>query len=283
MLNPQRVTFNVQTKKTHSNDLHRGAQKRTLRTMKFRPCIDLHHGKVKQIVGSTLADGQEPETNFISEHTPTWFAQRYRADELTGGHVIKLGSGNEIAAREALAAWPDGLQIGGGITAENAPKWLEAGAAQVIVTSYIFQHGRIDEARLAQLVSEVGKERLVLDLSCRQRNGKYHVVTNRWQTFTETVVDATTLQQLSDCCCEFLVHGVDVEGKQQGMDETLIELLAEHAPIPCVYAGGVRSFQDLEKLYTAGKGKIDVTVGSALDLFGGPLPYQKVVTYCHNA
>lgn len=250
--------------------------------MKFRPCIDLHNGKVKQIVGGSLADGQEPETNFVSEKPPAWFAQLYKKDWLTGGHVIKLGTGNDDAAREALGAWPNGLQVGGGITAENAFQWLDAGAAQVIVTSYIFQNGQIDETRLNKLVAETGRNQLVLDLSCRKKDGQFYVVTDRWQTFTETVVDAAALRQLADCCCEFLVHGVDVEGKQQGMDEELIALLAEHSPIPCVYAGGVRSFEDLEKLNLAGDGKIDVTVGSALDLFGGTLPYRDVVEYCQK-
>jgi len=250
--------------------------------MKFRPCIDLHHGKVKQIVGGSLADGQEPETNFVSDRSPAWFAELYKKDGLTGGHVIKLGEGNEVAARKALAAWPGGLQVGGGITAENAAEWLDAGAAQVIVTSFVFQNGRIDETRLGQLVSAIGKERLVLDLSCRKRDGQYPVVTDRWQTFTETVVNEESLAQLSESCCEFLVHGVDVEGKQQGMDEELIELLATHSPIPCVYAGGVRSFDDLEKLDVAGRGKIDVTIGSALDLFGGAMPYRDVVEFCRS-
>jgi phosphoribosylformimino-5-aminoimidazole carboxamide ribotide isomerase len=250
--------------------------------MKFRPCIDLHDGKVKQIIGGSLTDGAEPETNFVSEKPPAWYAQLYKEDGLTGGHVIKLGTGNDNAAREALAAWPNGLQVGGGITAENAFEWLQAGAAQVIVTSYIFQNGQIDETHLQRLVTEAGRDRLVLDLSCRKKDGQYHVVTDRWQTFTETIVDAHSLQQLSDCCCEFLVHGVDVEGKQQGMDEELIELLAAHSPIPCVYAGGVRSFEDLEKLRKAGNGKIDVTIGSALDIFGGTLPYRDVVNCCNS-
>jgi phosphoribosylformimino-5-aminoimidazole carboxamide ribotide isomerase len=250
--------------------------------MKFRPCIDLHDGKVKQIVGGSLSNGTEPETNFISEKPPSWYAQLYKKNWLTGGHVIKLGSGNDAAAREALAAWPNGLQVGGGITAENAFQWLEAGAAQVIVTSYIFNHGQIDDTRLHKLLAETGRDRLVLDLSCRKKDGRYHVVTDRWQTFTETVVDARSLRQLSDFCCEFLVHGVDVEGKRQGMDEELIALLAEHAPIPCVYAGGVRDFQDLEKLKGAGNGTIDVTVGSALDIFGGTLPFGEVVDFCRN-
>lgn len=250
--------------------------------MNFRPCIDLHNGKVKQIVGGSLTDGLEPETNFVSEKSPAWFAELYQRDELTGGHVIKLGSGNDEAAREALAAWPDGLQVGGGITAENAGQWLDAGAAQVIVTSAIFQNGQIDPERLDALVSAVGKERLVLDLSCRKKEGQYYVVTDRWQTFTETTVDVESLRQLSDRCCEFLVHGVDVEGKQQGVDEQLIKLLAEDSPIPCVYAGGVRSFEDLETLNTIGQGRIAITIGSALDIFGGPLPYREVVEYCRN-
>ncbi len=251
--------------------------------MKFRPCIDLHNGKVKQIIGGSLADGQEPETNFVSEKPPTWFAELYKSDGLAGGHVIKLGTGNDAAAREALAAWPGGLQVGGGITADNALQWLEAGAAQVIVTSAIFRNGIIDEEQLGRLVSKIGKERLVLDLSCRKKDGRYFVVADRWQTFTETVVDAASLFQLSESCCEFLVHGVDVEGKQQGMDEELIALLAAHSPIPCTYAGGVRNFQDLETLTKAGDGKIDVTIGSALDLFGGEMPYRDVVEYCRES
>ncbi len=250
--------------------------------MKFRPCIDLHNGQVKQIVGGSLTDGAEPETNFVSDRTPAWYARMYRDDNLTGGHVIKLGSGNDDAAREALAAWPGGLQIGGGITAENAAEWLDAGAAQVIVTSYLFQNGRFDPGRLKLLVETVGRDQLVIDLSCRKKDDCYYVVTDRWQTFTNTEVNQSSLEGLADYCSEFLIHGVDVEGKQQGMDEELVALLAEYSPIPCVYAGGVRSMEDLEKLDQAGNGKIDVTVGSALDLFGGPLAYKDVVAYCRN-
>jgi phosphoribosylformimino-5-aminoimidazole carboxamide ribotide isomerase len=250
--------------------------------MKFRPCIDLHNGKVKQIVGGSLTDDREPQTHFVSERPPSWYAELYRNDGLIGGHVIKLGSGNDAAAREALEAWPGGLQVGGGITAENAGGWLEAGAAQVIVTSAIFRDGRIDPERLERMVSAVGREHLVLDLSCRKKDEQYFVVTDRWQTFTETAVNAESLNRLADSCCEFLVHGVDVEGKQQGMDEVLIHLLADYSPIPCVYAGGVRSLDDLEDLNRVGQGRIDVTVGSALDIFGGSLPYREVVAYCRS-
>lgn len=251
--------------------------------MKFRPCIDLHDGQVKQIVGGSLKDnGQEPDTNFVSQKSPAWYAELYRKDGLTGGHVIKLGPNNEAAARAALAAWPGGLQVGGGITAENAAEWLEAGASQVIVTSYIFSEGQVDGKRLDRLVSEIGRSRLVLDLSCRQKNDRYYVVTDRWQTFTETVVDAASLAELSHSCSEFLIHGVDVEGMQQGMDEKLISLLAESVSIPCVYAGGVRSFEDLTRLNSAGSGRIDVTIGSALDLFGGRMSYRDVVEYCRE-
>ncbi len=250
--------------------------------MNFRPCIDLHNGKVKQIVGGSLTDGQEPETNFVSDRSPDWYARLYRDDNLAGGHIIKLGTGNDDAAREALAAWPGGLQIGGGITAENAPKWLDAGASQVIVTSYLFQNQQFDPGRLKLLLDTVGKDQLVIDLSCRKKDGEYYVVTDRWQTFTNTIVNESSLRGLAAYCSEFLIHGVDVEGKQQGMDEELIALLAEYSPIPCVYAGGVRSFEDLEKLNEAGRGRIDVTVGSALDLFGGTLAYQDVVAYCRT-
>ena len=247
--------------------------------MKFRPCIDLHDGKVKQIVGGSLTDGREPETNYVSDRSPAWYAERYRADNLEGGHVIKLGAGNDDAAREALAAWPGGLQVGGGLTAENATEWLDAGAAKIIVTSYVFQKQQLDPARLDRLLDVVGRDRLVLDLSCRKKDGEYHVVTDRWQTFTNTLVNEHSLCTLAGYCSEFLIHGVDVEGRQQGMDEELIELLAEHAPIPCVYAGGIRSMEDLECLKVAGNNRIDFTVGSALDLFGGPLPYRDVVNY----
>ena len=248
--------------------------------MKFRPCIDLHNGTVKQIVGSTLRDGHEPQTNFTATHPPAWFARTYAEDDLTGGHIIKLGPGNDDAAREALHAWPGGLQIGGGITAQNASQWLDAGASKVILTSWLFTDGQLDPQKLNQLKTAIGKEQTVLDLSCRLRDGQYHIVTDRWQTFTHTPITPQTLQDLSHYAAEFLIHAVDVEGKQAGIDQPLIEYLAAHSPIPCVYAGGVRSLQDLATIRTLGKDKIDVTIGSALDLFGGPLPYRDAVNFC---
>jgi len=246
--------------------------------MEFRPCIDLHDNKVKQIVGSTLTDdGAQLRTNFESEHTSGHYARLYRADHLTGGHVIMLGGGNEAAAREALAAWPGGLQLGGGICADNAPMWLDAGAAQVILTSWIFRDGRLETERLRELVSRIGAEHLVLDLSCRKRDEKYYIVTDRWQKFTELAVNAATLELLGRSCREFLVHAVDVEGKQSGIDEELVTLLAENSPLDCVYAGGISTLDEIETIRRAGRGRIHFTVGSALDIFGGRLPYRDVV------
>lgn len=245
----------------------------------FRPCIDLHHGKVKQIVGSTLsAKDESVKTNFVAEHDSAWFAELYRRDGLTGGHVIKLGPGNDEAAKRALAAYPQGLQLGGGITAENASEWLAAGAGQLIVTSYIFVDGELRLDRLEKLVQVVGRERLVLDLSCRKLPaGGYRIVTDLWQRFTSLELNAATFNLLADYCCEFLVHAVDVEGKQSGIDTELLGILAEHSPIPCVYAGGIRNFDDINLIRRAGKGKICYTIGSALDIFGGHLSYTEVL------
>ncbi len=236
----------------------------------FRPCIDLRQGKVVQIVGGTLSDsGAGTRTNFESDRPAAWYADRYRRDALTGGHVVMLGPGNEMPARAALAAYPDGLQIGGGITSGNAAGWLASGASHVIVTSWVFREGRLDEERLRELVGIVGRDRLVLDLSCRRRDGEYWVVTDRWQRFTELRVDARTLEDLAVSCSEFLVHAVDVEGLCRGIDEELVRLLGRHSPIPSTYAGGARSLTDLERVEELGGGRVDLTIGSALDLFGG--------------
>lgn len=238
--------------------------------MKFRPCIDLHAGVVKQIVGSTLsASGQSPATNFEAEKPAEWFAGLYRKDNLTGGHVIMLGPGNEEAALAALSAWPGGLQIGGGINDLNAEFWLDNGAEAVIVTSWVFHDGEIDMGRLKKLSRLTGRERLVLDLSCRKREDGYFVVTNRWQTYTAARVSEDLLAALSDYCCEFLIHAVDVEGMCSGIERPLVEILADRGGIPVTYAGGIRSMDDIDIIGSVGRGNIDFTVGSALDIFGG--------------
>ncbi|PIE57185.1 MAG: phosphoribosylformimino-5-aminoimidazole carboxamide ribotide isomerase [Desulfobulbus propionicus] len=247
--------------------------------MRFRPCLDLHDGRVKQIVGASLADAGPLTTNFISDLPPSHFAALYKADALLGGHVIMLGPGNEAAAEEALAAYPDGLQVGGGITLENCKDWLDCGASHVIVTSYVFHDGRLDRERLRRLSTCVGRERLVLDLSCRFQKDGYYVVTDRWQRFTQMQLSEAALANLARYCDEFLVHAVDVEGRSLGVDRALLELLAGILPLPTTYAGGVASMEDLETVERVGQGRIDVTVGSALDIFGGTgLAYQNVVT-----
>lgn len=236
----------------------------------FRPCIDLHEGKVKQIVGGSLTnDAATLRTNFVSTHPPAWYAQLYRRDGLRGGHVVLLGLGNEVAAREALAAYPGGLQLGGGVNPQNARAWLDAGASHVIVTSWVFRDGRLDAARLAELVGVVGRQRLVLDLSCRVRDGRYWVVTDRFQRFTEMELCRDVLDGLSESCAEFLVHAVDVEGLCRGVDAELVTRLGEWTPLPMTYAGGARSISDLETVTRLSAGRVDLTIGSALDIFGG--------------
>ena len=235
----------------------------------FRPCIDLHEGQVKQIVGGTLGAAGNLRTNFVSEKSAAWFAELYRRDNLRGGHVIMLGAGNDEAARSALAAYPGGLHVGGGVNAVNAREWLDAGASHVIVTSWVFREGRVDWARLDELAEKIGKEKLVLDLSCRKRDGKYFVVTDRWQKFTELEVNAATLEKFSNHCAEFLIHAVDVEGLCRGIDTELVKKLGVWTPIPTTYAGGANSLADLEAVTKLGGGNIDLTIGSALDIFGG--------------
>lgn len=245
-----------------------------MKRAQFRPCIDLHEGKVKQIVGSTLTSSNEPQTNFIAEQGPAYFAGLYRQDDLAGGHVIMLGSGNEAAACEALKAYPGGLQAGGGITPGNAATFLNAGADKVIVTSFVFCDGKLQEDRLKEICSAVGKEHLVLDLSCRKRGSDYYIVTDRWQKFTELKISPEVLDKLSDSCSEFLIHAVDVEGKRAGMDTELIDLIAKSTPIDCVYAGGICLLSDIEMIERIGQGRIHYSVGSALDIFGGTLSYR---------
>lgn len=245
----------------------------------FRPCIDLHEGKVKQIVGASLgADSGKLRTNFVSERSAAWYAELYKRDGLSGGHVIMLGPGNEAAALDALRAYPGGLQVGGGIHLQNAPHYLEAGASHVIVTSWVFRDGALDWDRLKALQQTVGKSRLVLDLSCRKKAGQYYVVTNHWQTFTELTISSQTLRELAACCDEFLIHAVDVEGLCQGVDLELVAALADWCPIEATYAGGANSLEDLLKVNEAGQGRIHLTIGSALDIFGGSgVKYEEAV------
>lgn len=236
---------------------------------------------MKQIVGGTLGDSRAGlRTNFVSDRPARWFAELYRKDDLCGGHVIMLGPGNDAAAREALAAWPGGMQIGGGINAENARAWLDAGASHVIITSWVFREGKLDWERLRELVSKIGKAQLVLDLSCRKRDGKYFVVTDRWQKFTEMLVNRETLETLAKYCDEFLIHAVDVEGLCQGIDATLVRDLGQWTPIPTTYAGGARSIEDLKLVSRLGNGRVELTIGSALDIFGGTgVKYEEAVAF----
>jgi phosphoribosylformimino-5-aminoimidazole carboxamide ribotide isomerase len=248
--------------------------------VRFRPCIDLHGGKVKQIVGGTLSDVEPVATvtNFESIESPSFYADLYWRDGLEGGHVIMLGPGNDAGARDALGVHPGWLQAGGGITPANAMQWLDVGAAKVILTSYLFENGDFSFGRLAQIRQVVGRERLVVDLSCRRRGDEYVVACNRWQTLTRLVLGPHILAQLAGDCSELLIHAVDVEGRQGGVDSRLIECLAAWTPLPTTYAGGVRSMADVHLVRELGRNRLDVTVGSALDLFGGRgIAYRELV------
>lgn len=240
---------------------------------KFRPCIDLHDGQVKQIVGGTLSDTSPDtlKTNFVASQSPADFARLYHENGLVGGHVIKLGSGNDPAAKEALAAWPSGLQIGGGITDTNASEWIQAGASKVIITSFLFPDRKFSLERLQRLESLIGRDKLVVDLSCRRRDGSWWVAMNKWQDITDTEVSEETLKLMSAYCSEFLIHAADVEGLCQGIDEELVTRLGEWVSIPTTYAGGARDITDLDLVQRLSNGKVDLTYGSALDIFGGTL------------
>lgn len=235
---------------------------------KFRPCIDLHQGQVKQIVGGSLND-KGADTNFVSTYDAAYYADLYKQYQLTGGHVIALGPGNQEQAMLALETWPQGLQFGGGVTPENAETYLKAGASHVIVTSYLFENGQFSWKRLEAIKAITGAGRLVLDLSCRKTDQGWNIATDRWQTVTQTVINQETLQQLSEHCAEFLIHAADVEGLQGGIDQELVTLLGQHCTIPVTYAGGARSLDDLRLVEKLSAGKVDLTIGSALDIFGG--------------
>ncbi|MDO5408991.1 MAG: phosphoribosylformimino-5-aminoimidazole carboxamide ribotide isomerase [Lachnospiraceae bacterium] len=255
--------------------------------MKFRPCIDIHNGKVKQIVGQSLKDsGDFAVDNFVSEKDAAWFAGFYAKDQLYGGHIIMLNPASSpffeatrAQALQALSVCPGMMQIGGGITAANAAQYLDAGASHVIVTSYVFKDGQIYYENLEKIRRETGKEHLVLDLSCRKRDGEYYIVTDRWQKFTEVKLTPELLDQLSESCSEFLIHAVDVEGSAAGIEAGVAKMLGSWGKIPVTYAGGVSGFEDLEQLKRLGQNRIDVTIGSALDLFGGKMEYRKVLEF----
>ena len=253
--------------------------------MRFRPCIDIHNGKVKQIVGGSLKDaGNQAQENFVSEQDGAFYASLYKEKGLKGGHIILLNSADseyfqatKTQAMLALSAFPGGLQIGGGVNPDNAADYLTAGASHVIVTSYVFQDGRISWENLGKMRAAVGKEHLVLDLSCRKKEDQYFVVTDRWQKFTEETVTLDLMEKLGGYCDEFLIHAVDVEGKARGVEVPLAKLLGEYKGHPVTYAGGVGSLEDIQTLKKASGGNVDVTVGSALDLFGGTIPFKSLL------
>lgn len=256
--------------------------------MEFRPCIDIHNGKVKQIVGGSLKDTNDSATeNFVSEQDASFYAEFYRKNKIRGGHIILLNAkeseyyqATKEQALAALAAYPGGLQVGGGIHDGNASEFLCAGASHVIVTSYVFKDGKIQYDKLDKLVKSIGKNKIVLDLSCRKKENRYYIVTDRWQKYTEVELNPYTLDELSSYCDEFLVHAVDVEGKAQGIEEEVTAMLGEWGKIPITYAGGVHSMEDLKKIKELGKNRVNVTVGSALDLFGGNMKWEEVCAVC---
>lgn len=257
--------------------------------MEFRPCIDIHNGQVKQIVGGSLADKDDcAKENFVAAKGAAYYAELYREKGIKGGHIILLNpvsspyyEATRAQAVHALAAYPGGLQVGGGVNADNAAAYLEAGASHVIVTSYVFQDGHINMEHLDRICKAVGKEHLVLDLSCRKKDGCYYIVTDRWQKFTDEKVDHSTLDRLSEYCDEFLIHAVDVEGKCQGIEQALVRQLGEwygsSGKTAVTYAGGVHSYEDIGLLGVLGGGKVNVTIGSALDIFGGELAIDEVI------
>ena len=252
--------------------------------MKFRPCIDIHNGHVVQIVGSSLRDENDTaQNNFVSEKDSAYYANLYKEHGLSGGHIIILNGkdseyyeATKAEAVKALQTYKGGMQIGGGITDKNAEEYILAGASHIIVTSYVFSDGKICYNNLNRLNSAVGREHICLDVSCRMRNGKYYVVTDRWQKFTDVVLDENLIVSLSEYCDELLVHAVDVEGRKAGINATIAGIL-EKSPIPVTYAGGISSLDDIAKIRSIGNNKIDFTIGTALNIFGGDLDLMEVI------
>lgn len=255
--------------------------------MRFRPCIDIHNGKVKQIVGGSLQDqGDQAQENYVAEQDAPFFARLYQSRGIRGGHIILLNPATspyyEVTrqqAIEALKAYPGGMQIGGGIREDNAESFLDAGASHVIVTSYVFKNGVINWENLEKLERAVGREHLVLDLSCRKKDGQYYIVTDRWQKFTDECVTEELLDRLQGYADEFLIHAVDVEGKASGIECGLVELLGNWNKIPVTYAGGIGNFENLKELSEYGKHHLNYTIGSALDLFGGSMKFEDVLAF----
>lgn len=258
--------------------------------MRFRPCIDIHNGSVKQIVGGSLKDeADQAKDNFVSELKADFYADMYRRSGIEGGHIIILNpEGSQYYEADveqaglALSAYPGGLQLGGGINSRNAGRFLDLGATHVIVTSYVFKDGKVNYDNLKEISGEVGRDRLVIDLSCRKRDGSYYVVTDRWQNFTDVKLNEDTLDMFAEYCSEFLIHAVDVEGMANGIEEELAVMLGAWGKLPMTYAGGVGTFEDLKKLKALGRNNLDVTVGSALDIFGGNMIYDEVISFCNK-
>ena len=256
--------------------------------MKFRPCIDIHNGKVKQIVGSTISDlgkkDGQPKENFVADKGAAYFANIYKNDDLTGGHIINLNikgtpeyEASKVEALEALRAYPGGMQYGGGVDHTNAREFISAGASHVIVTSYVFNNGRVDYEALKRISETVGREHLVLDLSCTRIEDKYLIVTDRWQKVSQEVITYNFLDRLAYYCDEFLIHAADVEGRQSGIDRDLVGFLSRYKRVPITYAGGVSDYGDIELISYLSDNNMDFTVGSCLDLFGGELSYERIV------
>lgn len=251
--------------------------------MRFKPCIDIHDGQVKQIVGGDLTDDKSHD-NFVSKKSAAYYAELYKEKKLPGGHIILLNPKgtkeyelDKIQALEALKTYPGGMQIGGGIDEENAEEFVSAGASHVIMTSRLFDGKIFDWNRLKKISEKIGREHIVVDISCRKHGEEYVVVKDRWKTFTDMTVNENNIKRLTEFTDELLIHAVDVEGLRLGIDKELIAFLGNCADmIKITYAGGINNLSDIETIGELGGEKIDFTVGSALDLFGGNLKFNEI-------